>query len=183
MRCVTQRRIRLDSTLSAISARNSVVASSIQCTSSSITTSGRASVDARRNWRTASNIPARRSFGSIAATAALPGSIESMARRKAAGRSKLAAEPCRRVLDFFADHLLRITIVDAARTFEQIDQGMKRQRAAKRHRVTFEPAGAITCALMELLQQARLADAWIPDEEHRLAAALLRLCEQVLEQL
>ena len=60
---------------------------------------------------------------------------------------------------------------------------MKRQRAAKRHRVTFEPAGAIACALMELLQQARLADAWIPDEEHRLAAALLRLGEQILEQL
>ena len=84
-------------------------------------------------------------------------------------------------VDPIANHLVGVAGLNGERALEQIDERMKWQRAAEGHGRSLQPRRATARPPVELVQQARLADARFAGHEHCLTIAPFDLQQQILE--
>jgi hypothetical protein len=96
-------------------------------------------------------------------------------------RSQILGEPQDSALDLCDDLVLVIAVLDSELPPHEVDQGMKGDRAAKREAAAFHPARLAPDPPTQLEQQARLADAGLPDDEHHLTLPGSRLLEAIPE--
>src|SRR5207244_1001734 len=85
-------------------------------------------------------------------------------------------------LDLRHRDIVCITLVDAHPPLEKIDERVKGRRAAEGEAVTLAPVG-VARAPAKLVEQARLADPRLADDEHDLAMPGARPGERGLERL
>ena len=86
-----------------------------------------------------------------------------------------------RAVDPIANHLVGVAGLNGECALEQVDERVKRQRAAEGHGRSLQPGRATAGPAVELVQQARLADARVAGHEHRLTIAFFDLQQQILE--
>ena len=82
-------------------------------------------------------------------------------------RAQVVAEVPHGALDLGRRHVLGVALVDAHPALEEIDERMKRRGPAEGQAVALSPVG-VTRAAAELVEQPRLADPRLADDEHHL---------------